>query len=48
MAALVGRFQAIEVKLNGVSAKTNPSNGRHSNLFQTPSGDSGCSFKINF
>jgi hypothetical protein len=28
IAGAVGRFPAIEVKLNGVTAKTNPSSGR--------------------
>ena len=31
--------RAIEVKLNGVIAKTKPSNGLFSNLFQIPSGE---------
>jgi len=29
-AGLVGRLPAMEVKLNGVTAKTKPSNGRYS------------------
>src|SRR6187401_3231056 len=32
----VGRLPAIEVKLNGVTAKTKPSKGRYSRRFQTP------------
>src|ERR687886_401297 len=42
-AALVGRFPAIAVKLNGETAKTNPSRGRYSIRFQTPRDDTGCS-----
>src|SRR5215831_11862832 len=32
-AGAVGRFAAIEVKLNGVTAKTKPSSGRYSDMF---------------
>jgi hypothetical protein len=39
----VGRFPAIDVKLKGVTAKTNPSSGRYSMRFHTPGGESGCS-----
>jgi hypothetical protein len=39
----VGRLPAIEVKLNGVTAKTKPSSGRYSIRFQTPGEDCGCS-----
>src|ERR671918_376165 len=42
-AALPGRFPAIAVKLNGETAKTNPSSGRYSIRFQTPGEESGCS-----
>src|SRR5882672_6518705 len=42
-AALPGRFPPIAVKLNGVTAKTNPSSGRYSILFQLPGEDIGCS-----
>ena len=42
-AAEVGRFPAIEVKLNGVTAKTNPSSGRYSIRFHTPGEEIGCS-----
>ena len=42
-AGAVGRFPAIEVKLNGVMASTKPSSGRYSIRFQTPGLDSGCS-----
>src|SRR4051794_9630214 len=31
------------VKLNGLTAKTKPSSGRYSNLFQTPVDENGCS-----
>ena len=37
------KFAHIEVKLNGVIAKTNPSSGLCSSLFHIPSADSGCS-----
>ena len=43
MAGAVGRLPAIEVKLNGVMAKTKPSSGRCSRRFQQPGADSGCS-----
>ncbi|GIS54072.1 hypothetical protein Ct9H90mP29_11140 [bacterium] len=33
-----GRLPAIEVKLNGVIAKINPSRGRYSRWFFTPQG----------
>jgi hypothetical protein len=42
-AAEVGRLPAIEVKLNGVTAKTKPSSGRYSSRFQTPGEEIGCS-----
>jgi hypothetical protein len=42
-AGLVGRLPAIDVKLNGVTAKTNPSSGRYSMRFQVPEDESGCS-----
>jgi hypothetical protein len=42
-AALPGRFPPIAVKLNGVTANTNPSSGRYSILFQLPGEDIGCS-----
>ena len=42
-AGAVGRFPAIEVKLNGVIATTNPSRGRSSVRFQTPVELTGCS-----
>src|SRR3954471_5411933 len=42
-AALVARLPPIAVKLNGLTAKTNPSSGRYSNRFQTPGDDTGCS-----
>ena len=42
-AALPGRFPPIAVKLNGVTAKTNPSSGRYSILFQVPGAELGCS-----
>ena len=38
-----GRFPAIAVKLNGVRAKQNPSNGLYSTLFQIPLSEIGCS-----
>src|SRR6266567_4206807 len=38
-----GRLAAIEVKLNGVIASTNPSSGRYSIRFHVPGDDSGCS-----
>ncbi len=42
-AGAVGRFPAIEVKLNGVTASTNPSSGRYSSRFHAAVDDSGCS-----
>jgi len=42
-AGLVGRLPPIAVKLNGVTAKTKPSSGRYSSLFQTPGEEFGCS-----
>src|SRR5436305_3040054 len=42
-AAEVGRLPAMAVKLNGVTAKTNPSSGRYSSRFQTPGEETGCS-----
>src|SRR3990172_2779514 len=45
-AGAVGRFAAMEVKLNGVTAKTKPSRGRYSSLFQTPGAERGCSSRI--
>ena len=42
-AADAGKFPAIAVKLNGVNANTNPSRGRYSRRFQTPTELSGCS-----
>jgi hypothetical protein len=42
-AALAGRLAAIAVKLNGVTAKTNPSRGRYSMRFHMPGDDLGCS-----
>src|SRR3972149_2711722 len=41
-AGAVGRFPAIDAKLNGVTAKTNPSSGRYSSEFQQPGDDAGC------
>ena len=42
-AGAVGKFPAMEVKLIGVTAKTNPSSGRYSTIFHIPSGEySGC------
>ena len=40
----VGRFPPIAVKLNGVTAKTNPSSGRYSIRFQAPGPENGCSW----
>ena len=48
MAGAVGRFPAIEVKLNGVTAKTKPSSGRASLMFHMPGDDSGCWPRIVF
>ena len=42
-AALAGRLPEIAVKLNGVTAYTNPSNGRYSTRFHTPSDELGWS-----
>jgi hypothetical protein len=42
-AADVGRLPAIDVKLNGVTAKTKPSSGRYSIRFQVPDAETGCS-----
>src|SRR2546423_15600818 len=42
-AALVGRLPAIDVKLKGDTAKTNPSSGRYSIRVHVPGADSGCS-----
>ena len=42
-AGAVGRLAAIEVKLNGVIARTKPSSGRYSIRFQMPGADNGCS-----
>ena len=42
-AGAVGRFPAMDVKLNGVTASTKPSSGRWSVRFQTPGADTGCS-----
>ena len=42
-AGAVGRLAAIEVKLNGVIARTKPSSGRYSIRFQVPGEDTGCS-----
>src|SRR6059058_356020 len=42
-AALPGRLPPIAVKLNGVTAKTNPSSGRYSIRFQVPGAEIGCS-----
>src|SRR5579862_1618047 len=39
----VGRFAPMAVKLNGVTAKTNPSSGRYSMRFHTPGDEAGCS-----
>jgi hypothetical protein len=37
-AGAVGRFSAMEVKLNGVTANTKPSSGRWSSWFHVPAG----------
>ena len=37
-----GRFAPIAVKLNGLTANTNPSSGRSSSRFQTPWLEIGC------
>jgi hypothetical protein len=41
-AGAVGRLPAMEAKLKGVTAKTNPSSARYSTWSQCPSTDSGC------
>ena len=43
IAGAVGRLAPMDVKLNGVMAKTNPSSGRYSIRFQTPRSETGCS-----
>ena len=40
-AGVEGRFPAIAVKLNGVTARTNPSRGRWSIAFHTPGTENG-------
>jgi hypothetical protein len=42
-AGLPVRLPPIAVKLNGLTAKTKPSSGRYSSLFQTPAEEIGCS-----
>ncbi len=42
-AGAVVRFAPMEVKLNGLTASTNPSSGRYSSRFHTPGEESGCS-----
>ena len=42
-AGAVGRFPPMAVKLNGVTAYTNPSSGRYSTLFHVPWLLIGCS-----
>ena len=37
------RFPPMQVKLNGLTAKTKPSSGRYSMRFQIPVGECGCS-----
>jgi hypothetical protein len=39
----VERFPPIAVKLNGLTASTNPSSGRYSSLFHVPCAEIGCS-----
>ena len=46
IAADVGRLPAMAVKLNGDTAKTNPSSGRYSIRFHVPGPDTGCSRMI--
>src|SRR5574341_231211 len=46
IAGAVGRFAAIEVKLKGVTARTNPSSGRYSIRFHWPGGEMGWSARI--
>src|SRR5574343_1295585 len=43
IAGAAHKFAAIDVKLNGVKANTNPSNGRYCKRFHIPGNDSGCS-----
>ena len=45
-AGAVGRLPAIEVKLNGVIARTNPSSGRWSSRFHVCGALIGCSARI--
>ncbi len=42
-AGALGRLPAMAVKLNGVTAKTNPSSGRSSSALAYPGGEKGCS-----
>ena len=42
-AAAVGRFPPMAVKLNGVTANTNPSSGRSSSAFHVPGAEMGWS-----
>ena len=42
MAGAVGRLAPMAVKLNGVTANTNPSSGRCSTRFQMPGAETGC------
>ena len=44
IAGAVGKLAAIDVKLKGVIASTNPSRGRASSWFQVPGADTGCSW----
>src|SRR3954453_4838307 len=44
-AGAAGKFSPIAVKLNGVTAKTNPSSGRYSRRFQKPGLEFGCSWE---
>jgi hypothetical protein len=39
----LGRFPAMAVKLNGVTANTKPSSGRYSMRFHVPGEEVGCS-----
>ena len=39
----VVRFAPMAVKLNGLTASTNPSSGRYSRRFHTPGDEIGCS-----
>ena len=43
IAGAVGRLPAIAVKLNGATAKTNPSRARYSTRFHIPGEEIGCS-----